>query len=236
MVKGFRSALTLIVVAAAFQYSPAQTVDYSPVYGPPKHESRPLQTVMRLSYENFKHIKMLQAAIMNYGGGESEVERLIDQYAEASAFYFQNKMDEAADKFLENEREILKVSQRLSKQYKDDSEKLLNMGLKMNIRDSLKKGLKGEKQNAVADKYLSNAKFGVQKANDYYDRFINATKASPRQLITAIYYYRRSKENILGMVDILDIDPETKQQILEKHKKDIDDNKNRVYRSMEKEN
>jgi hypothetical protein len=236
MVKGFRAVLAAVIAIVACTYASAQVVEYSPTQGPPKHESRPVQTVLRLSYENFKNIKMLNAAIMNYGGGESELERLVDQYAEASAFFFQNKEDLAADKFLENEREILKVSQRLAKKYKEDTEQLLNMGIKMNIRDSLKKGLKGDKPNAVAEKLLNNAQFGVQKANDYYDRYINATKASPRNLITSIYYYRRSKENLISMVEALDLDPETKKQMLSQRKKDIEDNKNRIYMAKEKQN
>jgi hypothetical protein len=236
MVKGFRAVLAAVIAIVACTYASAQVVEYSPTQGPPKHESSPVQTVMSLSYENFKNIKMLNAAIMNYGGGESELERLVDQYAEASAFFFQNKEDLAADKFLENEREILKVSQKLARKYKEDTEQLLNMGIKMNIRDSLKKGLKGDKSNAVAEKLLNNAQFGVQKANDYYDRYINATKASPRNLITSIYYYRRSKENLISMVEALDLDPETKKQILSQRKKDIEDNKNKIYLAKEKHN
>ncbi|PKL41164.1 MAG: hypothetical protein CVV44_00570 [Spirochaetae bacterium HGW-Spirochaetae-1] len=236
MAKGFRFISILFSIVMAASAVSGQAVSYDPVYGPPQRKAEPINIVMRLSYENFKYIKLLQASVMNYGGGEAEIERLVDQYAEASALYFQNKVEEAADKFMENEKEILKMSQKLARQYREDSEKLLNMGIKMNIRDSLKKGLKGEKRDAVADKYLSNAKFGVQKANDYFDRYINAPSASPRGLVTAIYYYRRSKENILGMVEVLDVDPEKKNQILTQHKKDIEDNKNKVYKSMEKEN
>ncbi len=209
---------------------------YDPLYGPPSRKSQPVQTVKRLSYQNFKYIKLLQAAVMNYGGGEAELTRLVDQYAEASALYFQNKVEAAADKFMENEKEILKVAQKLAKKYRDDSDRLLNMGLKMNIKQSLKRGLKGEKRNAVADKFLSNAKFGVQKANDYYDRYIKATTASPRGLVMAIYYYRRSKENIFQMIKALEMDNDRKKDLLEKHKKDIEDNKNRIYTSMQKEN
>jgi len=236
MAKGFRIITAFLFIFMLIGSVSAQGVDYDPTYGPPKRKSRPLSTVKRLSYENFKYIKLLQSAVMNYGGGESEVEKLVDQYAEASALYFQNKTGEAADKFMENEREILKVTQRLAKRYKEDTEKLLNQGLKMNIKDSLKRGLKGKKKDMVAEKSLNNAKFGVQKANDYYDRYINATSASPRGLVSAIYYFRRSKENIFIMIDVMDIDPEEKTKILKRHKRDIEDNKNKVYRSMEKEN
>ncbi len=110
------------------------------------------------------------------------------------------------------------------------------MALKMNIKQSLKRGLRGEKRSHSADRFLGNAKFGVQKANDYFDRYINATSASPRGLVRAIYYYRRSKDNIFSMITVLDIDETTKKDLLEKYKRDRDDNKNRIHDSRQKGN
>jgi hypothetical protein len=236
MANGVRFIIILALSLTATPLFSQYVSDYNPAYGPPKQKSSPMHTVKRLSYENFKYIKMLQASIMNFGGGEAEVERLVDQYAEASALYFQNKIVEAADKFMENEQEILKVAQRIAKRYREDSEKLLNTGLKMNIKDSMKRGLEGKKRDAVSDKLLSNAKFGVQKANDYFDRYINATSASPRGLVNAIYYYRRAKENLFTMISVMELDPETKDRMLSTHKRDIEDNKNKVFQAMEKEN
>lgn len=237
MTKGCRIIFSaLLIITMAVPVLSQYRTTYDPAYGPPTRKSSPVLIVKRLSYQNFKYIKLLQAAVMNYGGGEAELTKLVDQYAEASALYFQNKVEAAADKFMENERAILKLAQKLAQKYKDDSERLLNMALKMNIKQSLKKGLKGEKRNSGADKYLGNAKFGVQKANDYYDRYIKATSASPRGLVMAIYYYRRSKENIFSMIKVLDIDETEKKDLLEKHKRDIEDNKNRIYTSMQKEN
>ncbi len=237
MAKGCRIILSILVMMVlAVPVLSQYRSTYDPLYGPPSRKSDPVQTVNRLSYQNFKYIKLLQSAVMNYGGGESELTGLVDHYAEASALYFQNKVEAAADKFTENERAILKIAQKLARKYKEDSDRLLNMGLKMNIKQSLKKGLKGEKRNSSADKFLGNAKFGVQKANDYFDRYIKATKASPRGLVMAIYYYRRSKENIFQMIKSLDIEETKKKDLLEKYKRDFEDNKNRVYTSMQKEN
>jgi len=228
--------MVILLMAVSFPALSQYRSTYDPAYGPPSRKSSPVKIVKRLSYQNFKYIKLLQTAVMNYGGGEAELTRLVDQYAEASALYFQNKVEAAADKFVENEKAILKLSQKLAKKYKEDSEKLLNMALKMNIKQSLKRGLKGEKRSHSADKFLGNAKFGVQKANDYFDRYINATSASPRGLVMAIYYYRRSKDNIFSMITVLDIDETRRKDLLEKYKRDVDDNKNRIYQSRQKGN
>ena len=217
--------LSILIFAPAY----SQDKQYNQLY-------KPLSVVKLLSYENFKNIKLLQVAIMNYGGGEAEVERLIDQYADASALYFQNRIDEAASKFSENEREILKVAQNITKKYRDDSEALLIQAIKLNIKSSLKRQLKGEKRNEVADKLLSNAQFGVQKASDYHDRYKDAVTAPPRELINSIYYFRLAKENLIQMYDASDLDPQEKQNFMEQHKKDIDDNNNKVYQTKQKEN
>ena len=197
---------------------------------------KPLPLVKRLSYENFKNIKLLQTAIINFGGGEGEIERLIDQYADASALYFQNRIEESANKFSENERAILKVSKDLAGKYKTDSEALLINAIKLNIKTSIQRSLKGKKRNESADKFLRNAQFGVQKGNDYYVRYKDASTAPPGELISSIYYFRRAKENIFLMYEASDIDESEKRAFLEQHKKDIDDNNNTIYQSKEKSN
>ncbi len=237
MQKGFSFIAAALAIVLYFPVSTtAQSLDYDPAYGPPKRKSNPQLTVKRLSYENFRNLKLMQAAVLNYGGGEAEIDRLVDQYSEASALYFQNRVPEAADKFVENEKAMLKVSQELAKKYKEDSEKLLNDAMKMSIRDTLEKGLEGKKPDQYAEKYLDSAKFSVQKANDYFDRYINATSASARPLLTAIYYYRRAKENAFVVFDNIDMDPKEKKQLMDQYKRDIEDNKNRVYVSREKQN
>lgn len=229
MIKGFRliivTILTILFVTAGF----SQNKKYNALY-------RPLPLAKRLSYENFKNIKLLQSAILNYGGGESEIEKLIDQYAEASALYFQSKFEQSASKFSENKREILEAAKNLAKKYRTDSEKLLIDSIKLNIKTSLKDSLKGEKKNRTAENLLRNAQYGVQKANDFYDRYINSTNAPPYELVKAIYYYREAKKHIFMMYESLKIDEDQKKNFFENHKRDIDDNSNRIHRSMEKKN
>jgi ribosomal 50S subunit-associated protein YjgA (DUF615 family) len=94
--------------------------------------------VKRLSYENFRNIKLLRSAILNYGGGEAEVQKLIDQYADATALYFQDKTEEAASKFTENEREIFKVAKKIAGDYHKDSSEFLRKGFKRNAREHVR--------------------------------------------------------------------------------------------------
>jgi predicted transposase len=225
--------MTLMVLPEALLSQSSQT--YNSNY-------QPLPLVKRLSYENFRNIKLLHAAVINFGEGQSQIEKLVDQYSEASALYFQNKIEEAAAKFSENEREILKTAQNLARKYRQDAETLFQKGIKMNVKNELKRSLQGDEENPYTNKYLDNAKFAVHKANDYYDRYINARTASPRPLITAIYYYRQAKKNVFNMIKNMEFsDDESKnKEIIESHlqgfEKDMVDNNNRVFKSREKEN
>ena len=229
MAKGFRFLFTILISVILFSSVYAQERKYNTLY-------KPLPVVKRLSYENYKNIKLLQSAIINYGGGEAEVEKLVDQYAEASALFFQNKIEDSADKFTENSREILKTTQKILNVYKLDTNMMIMEGIKFNIKNEFSKSLTNERKNEVAEKYLNNARFAFAKAEDIYNKLINATNAPPEKLITAIYYYRRAKENILLMYEVTKMDGEKKNKILAEYKKDIEDNKNKVYISKEKKN
>lgn len=222
----------IMVLNVNLQAQTTGRIDF--LYGPPK-KYKPIPLVKRLSYENFRNIKLLTAAIINYGGGEAEIDKLIDNYAEASALYFQNKYEDSAEKFLENEKEILTMAKKLARQYHETSDKLLKESIKLNIKEDLKSSLKGEKDNSQARKFLNNARFAVQRGNDIYVRLKDAKVGSPRELITAIYYYRRAKENMFIMHD-LQLDEESKKKFKDKYKKDIIDNQNKVYKSKEKQN
>ncbi len=236
MRKGFHllTGILFFITVLHFNLQAQSGGGSSYLYGPPK-KYKPIPLVKRLSYENFRHIKLLTAAIINFGGGEAEIDKLIDNYAEASALYFQNKYEESAEKFLANEKEIFAMSQKLARQYFETSDRLLKESIKLNIKTDLKSSLKGDKTDVHARKFLNNARFAMQRGNDIYVRFKNAKLASPRELISAIYYYRRAKENMLNMHE-LQLDDENKKKFKDKYKKDIMDNQNKVYKSKEKQN
>jgi len=230
MAKGFRFASIICVLLFLSTGLIGQSDSYNKLY-------KPLSLVKRLSYENFRNLKMLRSAIINYGGGVAEFDKLVDQYAEASALYFQDRISESAKKFSLNERSILKMAKKLAKIYKNDSSKMLTDGMKLNIKNQMKRSFNNKKINGAADHFISNAKYGVRKANDYYVRYINASTASPRQLITAIFYYRRSKENVINMYESMtDLDKDTKEKIRNQFKKDRIDNSNKIYKARKKGN
>lgn len=218
----------------------------------------PTSVVKRLSYENFRNIKLLRAAILNYGGGDAEVQKLIDQYADATALYFQDKTEEAANKFTENEREIFKIAKKIAGDYHNDSTAFLTKGIKRNIQVNIEREVDGKVRDAVMDKYLDNAKISLKKGSAVYEDYKytgDKTTGSAKRLITSIYYYRMAKQNLFNMyqahVEGMKLDPdkkkdqEMKAQMFDKlmkedykadYKKDMQDNKNKVFVSMEKTN
>jgi hypothetical protein len=229
--RNFTSLIFIILIAV-----PAIPQEgFNPLY-------QPLPVVKRLSYENFRNIKLLSAAIMNYGGGEAELEKLVDQYAEASALYFQGKIPEAAGKFQDNEKAILKMAQDLAKKYRQDAEVMFTQAIKMNTKNSIMRALDSKKPNEYAEMYMQNGRFSFDKASDIYDRYINATVASPRELITSIYYFRKVKESVISMYSVTEYNKdkaknqEMKDQMISKYKKDVDDNNNKVSKTMDKQN
>ncbi len=202
----------------------------------------PEAMIKRLSYENFKHIKLLSASIINYGGGEEVIDKLIDNYAEASALYFQNKYTEASTLFSKNEKDIFDITKKIVDTYFKDTEKLFNESIRINLKKEIRESLKGESTNEIAVKYISAARFAIDKGNDIYFRYKDATLSSPRELINGIYYYRRAKENIYLFIEsnISNKDKikqaAEKKEFNEKYKIGLDDNKNKISKPMEKQN
>jgi len=119
--------------------------------------------VKRLSYENYKNIKLLRSAIINYGGGEAEFQKLIDQYAEATALYFEDKIDESANKFTENEREILKTAKKIADIYSKDSSQFFSKTIKRNIQIAIQIDAISKDRNPSMDKTYNNAGVSVDK-------------------------------------------------------------------------
>jgi len=226
------TALIIIAVAGALHSqsdNQPQTRKYNQNYNP-------AQVAKRLSWQNFKHIKLLQTSIINFGGGDPEVEKLIDQYAEASALYFQGRVDESASLFSENERELLAVAKKLSKKYKEDAEQHLVQGIRMSVKKSIKEQKKSGQKDLVIESCIDKAKSAVLLGNDLYDRYKDATTASPSELIKAIDKYRRAKEYMFIVYGEVETSKENREKFFTQYKKDIEDNKNKVYKSKEKIN
>ena len=186
--------------------------DFNPLY-------KPIRVIQKLSYDNFKKIKLLHAAIKNFGGGQAEFDKLVDVYAEASALYFQKEMLASANLFTKNKRDIDKMAMEIAKRYKEDTDKLHLAMIKMNIRYNITRDIEGKKPNPYNDRALGSASYAVQKASDYYVR---------TRPVHAIIYFRRAKSSCFDLYKILEM------EIPDKFKRDMVDNKNKIYTAKEK--
>jgi hypothetical protein len=217
MVKGFRFIALFIICACAATIISAQEAEvkreFNTLYQPKEY-------ILRASYDNFKKIKLLHAAILNFGGGEAEFNRLVDDYAEASALYFRQEYIASANLFTKNEKDILSVAMALAKKYKDDTDALHQLIIKLNVKNSIETGLKGKEVNPTADVLVRTASYGVNQANDYYAR---------SRPFDAIYYFRRAKEACFQYYELMG------EKVPDQYKKDVIDNKNKIYTAKEKD-
>jgi hypothetical protein len=216
MTKGKRYYIAFSIIFLFFTSANAQFDTVKKEFDPLFNE---IDVVKQLSYENFKKIKLLHTAIMNYGGGKEEFDRLVDVYAEASALYFQNKMVESANLFTKNKKDIDDVAGRVAKVYKNDTDKLHMNIIKMHVKYKVKMSLKGEQENPQSAVALNAASGGVQIANDYFVR---------SKFVESITYFRRAKEGCFQLYKVLEV------PLPEEFKKDQVDDKNQVYISKEK--
>lgn len=255
MVKGFR--VILFVLLAVVITVPVYTQGRANI--PEKEFNKlykPISLALRLSYENYKNIKLLHTAIINFGGGEAELDKLIDDYAEASALFFSKSYIESSNRFTKNEKEIQDIAIKLAKKYKSDTEnlykKLLKMKIKTNLRVSMRERSSGsawhrsvkETYWATMDSIIQGGAHSLRRANDL------EVRARP---IDAIYYYRRSKETLFKAFKLstdhfsfLSRDAQNKDdkdfylELVEKYrfpenfKKDDIDNQNKIYEIKEK--
>ena len=232
MLKGLRSVIVIIAVILLSSALYGQENNYSTAYNPTK-------LAKRLSYENFRDLKLLQSAIYNFGKGSTNdkkksVDDLIEEYAEASALYFQSRYKESAKLFAKNQQDIFIVAKGITKKYKDSTYDLLMLSTRKTIKGELNRAIKGGKKSRIPDKLLSNARFAFNKATDYYENIKNATTASSKNLIKSIYYYRKSKANMFLLLKVIKMDVKEREKLLSKYKRDIDDSENRVYKGKEK--
>lgn len=216
MVKIFRTSIYFIcaiIISTSIFAQEAEKTESGSLY-------EPLEVVRRATYDNFKSIKLLHTAIMNFGGGEAEFDRLVNEYAEASSMYFQDNIPESANIFTRNEKNIQAVALKLAQKYKEDTETLFRDITAINVKNNINLSLKGEKANVTADTLASNSGFGLRKANDYFNR---------SRPVEAIYYYRRAKENCFKYYEVIG------KPLPDRFKKDIADSQNKVYVAKEKE-
>ncbi len=216
MIKGIRYYIAFSIALFLFSSANAQFDTAKKEFDPLYNE---MDVVKQLSYENFKKIKLLHTAIMNYGGGKEEFDRLVDTYAEATALYFQNKIMESANLFTKNKKDIDEVAARIAKIYKNDADKLHLNSIKMHVKYKVKMSLKGEQVNPQSEVALNTAAGGVQIANDYFAR---------SRFVESISYFRRAKESCFQLYKVLEV------PLPEEFKKDQADDKNQVYISKEK--
>jgi hypothetical protein len=247
MLKGFRvliiSTFVLLIGLAVF----AQDSGKGSGSGDVTYDKRyiPLSVIKRLSYENFRDIKLIYSSLVNFGGGEAEFDKLVEEYADSSALYFSNKVVESANMFTKNEKNILNTAIKLAQVYKVDAEKLHADVAKMKIKAGIKMSLKGVNIHGAIDKVFEDAAHSLNRANDYEIR---------KRPIDAIIYYRQAKRNYFMAYDIVNgqfvamaskaTNKADKDYLLklaesyklpEKYKKDIIDNTNRIYEAKEKQ-
>lgn len=213
MAREFRYTLVFLMILILVGPVFAQEKNFNPFY-------EPISVVKRLSYDNYKNIKLLSTAIYNYGGGETEVDKLVDPYAEASALYFANQMVESANLFSKNEKDIQDSANKIARRYKEETEKLVNETIKLKVKTSIKMSMQGKKVNPNIDDVLGAASYSLNQANDAFVR------ARP---VDSMYYYRRAKDSCFRVYKMLGV------PLPDKYNKDIVDNQNKVYVSKEKD-
>ncbi len=254
MAKGFRFVFIIyVLISISLNAQERETVpekEFDPNF-------RPVSVALRLSYENYKNIKLLHASIMNFGGGDAVLDKIIDDYAEASSLYFANKFTESANLFTKNEKEIRETAIKLAKKYKEDTETLHKSIIRMKIRTEIKvsfreKGIgnawnrsKKESFKATMDTIITDGAHSLRLANDFEVR---------TRPIDAIYYYRRSKENFFKAYAVtrdhftslakssFNSDEKNfylsiaeKYKFPEQYRRDVIDNQNKAYEAREKE-
>ncbi len=207
-----------------------------------------LPIMHRLSYENFRNVKLLNAAILNFGGGSDEFDVIVERYAEASALYFRNEYVESAIKFMINERQIKRAAKKINEIYKIRTASIQEHVLKMKTKIAFKMAVAESKRSVpplypAIDKALNEGGDLPRRAHDYSER---------GYYIDSIYYYRRAKEKFLSVYTIFEAqykdiadrsNKRSEVQFLEKMSKetkmpwvyrlDVIDNKNRVFDGSE---
>lgn len=187
----------------------------------PSGGANPHSVVKKLTIDNFRAIKELYYAIMNFGGGETEFSRLVSGYAAATSKYFAKEYDASAAAFKENEKDITETGMTIAGKYKESSSKMHRDIIEIHTKYVIKLSLNDKKADPALEKLLNEASESIAKANDFYIR---------KKPVKAIELYRRAKERIFVYYDAI------KQPLPEEYEKDKKDNSHELYVSKEKQN
>ena len=205
-----------IIMLGLFVYTSPSLAQFTP-----SGSSSPKAVVKRFEKENFRDIKLLYIAMMNYGGGEGEFSRLVSGYAEASGKYFSREYDESAKAFKKNAQEINDSGMTIATKYKDRTVELQKEVIELNVKIRIKNSLDNKKEDQVLEKIVHESSESLIKANDFFQR---------KKPVEAIRLYRRCKEKCILFMDTV------KEELDESFDRDRKDNKGQVYVSKEKEN
>ncbi|HEY1405207.1 MAG TPA: hypothetical protein VF857_01235 [Spirochaetota bacterium] len=227
MSRFFRTILSLLVViscASVFAQDKQSSTDKTnPLYDP-------VSVVLRLSYDNFKNIKILYTAVVNYGGGQAEFDRLVDGYAEASALYFSHDYRKAADAFTKNEKDIRDTAVKLAAKYRIDAEALNKATISHNVKLRIRYSLDGKKSTdamVTAEKLINQSSESLAKGYDFDDRV---------RPVQAIQLFRRSKEQSIQYYQVLGVKELDGQKLSDRFERENADNRNKIYVAKEKKN
>jgi hypothetical protein len=226
-------AFFLITMAGVPLFSQAGSVDgkINPLYDS-------VAVVQRLSYDNFKSIKLLYSAVVNFGGGQAEFDKLVDGYATASSYYFSRDFDKAADAFTKNEKDIKEAATRLAQKYQQDTIELNREIIKYQVNARIKQSLTADKQDPEAKRKTQE---GLQTAEIMMKQSSESLSMANDELVRAhpvqaIALYRRSKDNSIMFYEALGLKELKNQKLSERFAREKSDNKNKIYIAKEKKN
>lgn len=229
MAKGFRNLSILF-------FSILISLPLQAQYLEPSGSYNSKAVVRRLSYENFKNIRLLTTAIRNFGGGQAQFDKLVNEYSEASSLYFSNEFDKSAKAFKQNEKNIRRAALAIAKKYKQDTDRLHKNLVSFNVKKNIALQLARKPIFAPATKLLNQASSSRMKAHDYYARSlpIKAIDSFRRAKSDIFYYYRVTRDR--AKQDGNKAEESKINSLLNAHKKDMIDNKNQIYTGKEKKN
>jgi hypothetical protein len=220
-----KNRIFLYIAAATLVLSAAPMANADKPRDEGAFENDPVYIVQTLMNNNYMNMKNLYVPIMNYGGGEKEFNTLLDSYSRGMTLYLHRRMTEAADLFKKNEAEIRTLAEKIAKKYREDTERLHALAIKMYIQAKIAKSMSDRSvetevsQFTTGDIYINNASDSIRMANRYLE--------SGRP-VDAIVYYRQSKVYCFEAYDTYHV------KLPNGYELDLADNGNLVFAGSEK--